>query len=177
MFGLQILILRASGIILPMYILFRTITAIQNSIRRQYHVSIFLCQTLVVVEIGDMWQLEALILILLDFRIPMMNSQTLIMMKKMMRIGRIKISGVWFNDSHLTAVIFLWKQVILVLQHQLLYIYGQGQQQPVALLTKMNHRNLRHNYLHTKSRFTSSGKVKASTIPNKSPCNFYSGST
>ncbi|XP_044501855.1 uncharacterized protein LOC123222900 [Mangifera indica] len=34
---LTILILRASGIILPMYILFRTITAIQNSIRRQYH--------------------------------------------------------------------------------------------------------------------------------------------
>ncbi|KAJ0052307.1 hypothetical protein Pint_00880 [Pistacia integerrima] len=32
-----ILFLRASGIILPMYILIRTITAIQNSIRRQYH--------------------------------------------------------------------------------------------------------------------------------------------
>lgn len=33
---LQVLILRASGIILPIYILFRTITAIQNSIRQQY---------------------------------------------------------------------------------------------------------------------------------------------
>ncbi|XP_050376484.1 uncharacterized protein LOC126793895 [Argentina anserina] len=33
---LTVLILRASGIILPMYILYRTITAIQNSIRQQY---------------------------------------------------------------------------------------------------------------------------------------------
>ncbi|KAK9930714.1 hypothetical protein M0R45_027770 [Rubus argutus] len=33
---LTVLILRASGIILPMYLLFRTITAIQNSIRQQY---------------------------------------------------------------------------------------------------------------------------------------------
>ncbi|TQD84157.1 hypothetical protein C1H46_030247 [Malus baccata] len=34
---LTVLILRSSGIILPMYILFRTITAIQNSIHHQYH--------------------------------------------------------------------------------------------------------------------------------------------
>ncbi|KAM5576025.1 hypothetical protein ABKV19_014784 [Rosa sericea] len=33
---LTVLILRASGIILPMYILYRTITAIQNSIHQQY---------------------------------------------------------------------------------------------------------------------------------------------
>ncbi|XP_008235196.1 PREDICTED: uncharacterized protein LOC103334049 isoform X2 [Prunus mume] len=33
---LTVLILRASGIILPMYILIRTITAIQNSVRQQY---------------------------------------------------------------------------------------------------------------------------------------------
>ncbi|KAJ4727791.1 putative RING/FYVE/PHD zinc finger-containing protein [Melia azedarach] len=33
---LTVLLLRASGIILPMYMLIRTITAIQNSIRRQY---------------------------------------------------------------------------------------------------------------------------------------------
>ncbi|KAL6179616.1 hypothetical protein ACLB2K_051129 [Fragaria x ananassa] len=33
---LTVLILRASGIILPMYILYRTITAVQNSIRQQY---------------------------------------------------------------------------------------------------------------------------------------------
>ncbi|KAK9282543.1 hypothetical protein L1049_005464 [Liquidambar formosana] len=36
---LTLLILRASGIILPMYILIRTITAIQNTMRRQHHVS------------------------------------------------------------------------------------------------------------------------------------------
>ncbi|XVE73419.1 hypothetical protein DITRI_Ditri11bG0116600 [Diplodiscus trichospermus] len=34
---LTIMFLRATGIILPMYILIRTITAIGNSIRRQYH--------------------------------------------------------------------------------------------------------------------------------------------
>ncbi|XP_022727672.1 uncharacterized protein LOC111283405 isoform X1 [Durio zibethinus] len=34
---LTILILRATGILLPMYILIRTITAIGNSVRRQYH--------------------------------------------------------------------------------------------------------------------------------------------
>lgn len=34
---LQILLLRACGIILPMYVLMRTITAIHNSIRREYH--------------------------------------------------------------------------------------------------------------------------------------------
>ncbi|XP_050138848.1 uncharacterized protein LOC126615138 [Malus sylvestris] len=34
---LTVLIIKSSGIILPMYILFRTITAIQNSIHRQYH--------------------------------------------------------------------------------------------------------------------------------------------
>ncbi|ONH94115.1 hypothetical protein PRUPE_8G271200 [Prunus persica] len=33
---LTVLILRASGIILPMYILIRTITAIQNNVRQQY---------------------------------------------------------------------------------------------------------------------------------------------
>lgn len=38
---LQILLLRACGIILPMYVLMRTITAIHNSIRREYqHVSL-----------------------------------------------------------------------------------------------------------------------------------------
>ncbi|XP_022727673.1 uncharacterized protein LOC111283405 isoform X2 [Durio zibethinus] len=35
--ALTILILRATGILLPMYILIRTITAIGNSVRRQYH--------------------------------------------------------------------------------------------------------------------------------------------
>lgn len=34
---LQVLLLRACGIILPMYVLMRTITAIHNSIRREYH--------------------------------------------------------------------------------------------------------------------------------------------
>ncbi|XP_021279761.1 uncharacterized protein LOC110413321 [Herrania umbratica] len=34
---LTILFLRATGILLPMYILVRTITAIQNSLRRHYH--------------------------------------------------------------------------------------------------------------------------------------------
>ncbi|KAB2605071.1 hypothetical protein D8674_004788 [Pyrus ussuriensis x Pyrus communis] len=34
---LTVLILRSSGIILPMYVLFRTITAIRNSIHHQYH--------------------------------------------------------------------------------------------------------------------------------------------
>ncbi|XWS76638.1 hypothetical protein CRYUN_Cryun01aG0194400 [Craigia yunnanensis] len=34
---LTILLFRATGILLPMYILIRTITAIRNSIRRQYH--------------------------------------------------------------------------------------------------------------------------------------------
>ncbi|KAK6239466.1 hypothetical protein QUC31_004935 [Theobroma cacao] len=34
---LTILFLRATGILLPMYILVRTITAVQNSIRRHYH--------------------------------------------------------------------------------------------------------------------------------------------
>ncbi|ONH94112.1 hypothetical protein PRUPE_8G271200 [Prunus persica] len=34
--ALLVLILRASGIILPMYILIRTITAIQNNVRQQY---------------------------------------------------------------------------------------------------------------------------------------------
>ncbi|KAL5560991.1 hypothetical protein UlMin_030738 [Ulmus minor] len=34
---LTVMILRASGIILPMFIVMRTITALQNSIRRQYH--------------------------------------------------------------------------------------------------------------------------------------------
>ncbi|KAA8543036.1 hypothetical protein F0562_021469 [Nyssa sinensis] len=36
---LTLFFIRASGIILPMYILIRTITAIQNSIKRQYQVS------------------------------------------------------------------------------------------------------------------------------------------
>lgn len=34
---LQVLLLRACGIILPMYVLMRTITAIHNGIRREYH--------------------------------------------------------------------------------------------------------------------------------------------
>lgn len=36
---LQVLILRASGIIFPMYIVFRTIAVVHKSIRSQYQVS------------------------------------------------------------------------------------------------------------------------------------------
>jgi len=36
---LQLLILRASGILFPMYIVFRTIAAVHKSIRSQYQVS------------------------------------------------------------------------------------------------------------------------------------------